>query len=155
MSAATHRAAIVAQLQAVPGIGRVHSYQRYAREEAAFQALYLYEPVPGTRRLRGWQLSRVAVAERLAGLGRTLNEHTWELRGYLALHDAEASELAFDQLVEDIRAALRADPGLGGLNVAEPLGEDDGWQMRDAGPVLFCGVLCHSALLTLQTREYV
>lgn len=155
MSAATHRAALVALIQSVPEVGRVHAYQRYAREEAAFQAHYLYTLAGGKKQLRGWQVSRVSVVERTVGVGRVLNEHSWQIRGYLALEDALASELVFDDLVEDIRAAFRADPTLGGVSTAEPIGDEDGIQMRDAGPVIFCGVLCHSALLTLQTREYV
>lgn len=155
MSAATHRAALLALLQAVPAIGRVHDYQRYAREESAFRSLYVYEPATGPSQLRGWQISRVGVAERTVGLGRVLNEHTWRIRGYMALRDADATETEFDALVEAIRAAFRADPTLGGASTAEPIGDEDGVQMRDAGPVLFCGVLCHSALLEVQTREYV
>lgn len=155
MSAATHRAALVALLLAVPNVGRVHDYQRYAREDSAFRTHYLHTLPGGAKQLRGWQISRVGVAEQLVGVGRVLNEHSWWIRGYLALDDAAATELAFDGLVEDIRAAYRADPTLGGLSTAEPITEEDGIQMRDAGPVMFCGVLCHSALLTLQTREYV
>lgn len=155
MSAAEHRAALVALIAAVPQTGRVHDYQRYAREDGPFREHYLHTSPGGAKQLRGWQISRVAVAERLVGLGRALNEHSWQIRGYLALDDAAATELTFDNLVEDIRAAYRADPTLGGLSTAEPINEEDGIQMSDAGPVMFCGVLCHSALLTLHTREYV
>lgn len=155
MSAAAHRAALVALLEAVPAVGRVHHYERYAREDSAFRAHYLHTLPGGAKQLRGWQVSRVGVAERLLDLGRWLDEHSWVIRGYLALDDSAATELTFDGLVEDIRAAFRADPTLGGLSTAEPIGEEDGIQVRDAGPVMFCGVLCHSALLTLQTREYV
>lgn len=155
MSEATHRAALAALIAAVPQIGRVHDYQRYARGEEAFKAHYLHTLPDGSTQLRGWQFSRVAVAERSVGVGRTLNEHSWEIRGFLALNDEAATELTFDDLVEQIRAAYRADPTLGGLATGEPIGDEDGIQMRDAAPVMFCGVLCHSALLTLQTREYL
>ena len=154
MSAATHRAALVALITAVPDAGRVHDYERFAREEAAFRAHYLHTLPGGAKQLRGWQISRAAVAERLVGVGRWLVEHSWRVRGYMALDDAAATELVFDGLVESLRAAFRADPTLGGLSTAGPVGDEDGIQMRDAGPVMFCGVLCHSALLTLQTREY-
>jgi len=155
MSLATHRAALVALIQAVPNIGRVHAYQRYAREDSAFRAHYLHTLSGGAKQLRGWQISHVGVSETYVGVGRTLNEHNWVIRGYLALDDAAATELTFDDLVEAMRAAYRANPTLGGLATGEPIGNEDGIQKRDAGPVMFCGVLCHSALLTLQTREYV
>lgn len=155
MSVATHRAALKALIESIHQIGRVHAYQRYAREDSAFQALYLHTLPNGKKQLRGWQISHVAVAERFIDVGRVVNEHSWVIRGYLALDDAAATELTFDTLVEDIRTAVRADPTLGGLSTGEPIGDEDGVQKRDAGPVMFCGVLCHSALLTLQTREYL
>lgn len=155
MSVATHRAGLLALISAVPEVGRVHDYQRYARGEDAFRAHYMHTLPDGSTQLRGWQISHVGVAERLVGLGRTLNEHSWVIRGYLALKDEDATELTFDDLVEAIRAAYRANPTLGGVATGEPIGDEDGIQKRDAAPVMFCGVLCHSALLTLQTREYV
>jgi hypothetical protein len=155
MSAATHRAALVALISAVPDAGRVHDYQRFAREDGAFRAHYVHTLPGGAKQLRGWQISRVGVDESLVGVGRGLMQHAWVIRGYMALDDAAATELAFDALVEAIRAAFRADPTLGGLSTAEPIDGEDGIQMSDAGAVMFCGVLCHSALLTLKTREYV
>lgn len=155
MSAATHRAALVALIAAVPNVGRVHDYQRYAREDGPFRTHYVHTLPGGAKQLRGWQVSRVGVAESLLGVGRGLMQHSWAIRGYLALDDAAATELVLDDLVEALRSAFRANPTLGGLTTGEPIDGEEGIQMADAGPVMFCGVLCHSALLTLKTREYL
>ena len=94
--------------------------------------------------------------ERTVSIASTMERHTWQCRGYMALADGQASELAFDDLIEAFRDAVRADPTLGGVCEQNPQGDDgeDGVQVTDAGPVMFCGVLCHSAVLQLQTWSY-
>ena len=155
MSVATHRTALVALLNTVPDIGRVHGFQRYVREENAFKAVYLYTAPPMTPHLRGWQVSHTSEQRRTLGLGRVLRKHGWTVRGYLTLNDEEQSELVFDGLCEAVADAYEADPTLGGVCTAEMYGDEpDGVQKLDAGPVVFCGVLCHSAVLQLQTWGY-
>ncbi|HRL97822.1 MAG TPA: hypothetical protein PLE22_00070 [Acidovorax sp.] len=154
-----HRAAIVAALASVPDIGMVHDRERYAKDNAVFAALFLYEPAGGQKHLRGWTLRRTATREHSPNIARTLNEHTWTLRGYLAFNDAEASELVLDDLVEQFRAVVRADPTLGGVCQPGPLGaeeeETDGVQVTDAGAVMFAGALCNSVVLQLKTWSYL
>ena len=155
MSVATHRAALVGLLNGVPGIGRVHEYQRYSREESTFRSLYLWGEPPMQPHLRGWQVSHPSEERRTLGVSRVLKKHSWALRGYLVLNDEFASELVFDGLCEAVADAYQADPTLGGVCAAEMWGDGpDGVQKLDAGPVLFCGVLCHSAVLQLETWEY-
>lgn len=155
MSLETHRAAIVALLGTVPEVGRVHAFQRFAREENAFRAHYLHTLPNGAQQLRGWQVSNAAVRERELGVGRWFNEFEWDVRGYLALDDAEQTEITFDSLVEEFRTRFRADPTMGGVSAAERLDIDDGVQKLSAGHVLFCSVLCHTAQLKLRTTEYL
>lgn len=156
---AQHRAAIVAALAAVPEIGQVHDRERYVREETQFRALYLFTPPGGVQQVRGWWLRRSATAERDINIARTVNEHTWDIRGYMALNDASASELEFDALIEAFRAAVRDDPTFGGVCQVGSLSDKEdatnGIQVVDVGPVTFCGVLCHSALLQLTTWSYL
>ncbi|HSV78904.1 MAG TPA: hypothetical protein VLK85_06815 [Ramlibacter sp.] len=150
------RAAIVAKHQAVPNVGVVHDRERYTREETKFRELFVTTPAGADKQVRGWWWRRVATRETTVSTGTVMNVHTWECRGYMALADAESSELAFDALIEAFRDAVRADPTLGGVceqNAME--GEEDGVQVMDAGPVLFCGVLCHSAVLQLKTWSYL
>lgn len=158
MSHSVIRAALAALIAAVPDVGQVHAYERYLREEGKFRELYVYTPSNGIEQLRGWWLRRTATQERTLGVGRNMEVHTWQIRGYMALNDAEASEHEFDALIEAMRDAVRADPTLGGVCEQSPLtdGDDtDGLQVADSGPVLFCGVLCHSALLELRTWSYL
>ena len=158
-----HRAAIVAALASVPGIGVVHDRERHAEGNAEFADLYVYTPpagsTPAAPHIRGWWLRRSGTAERSPNLHRTVNVHTWTVRGYMAFRDADATELVLDDLVEQFRAVVRADPTLGGVCQPGPLagGDDatDGVQVVDAGPVVFSGVLCHSVVLQLRTWSYL
>ena len=99
----------MAVLSSVPDIGRVHDRERYAKDNAVFAALFLYEPAGGQKHLRGWTLRRTATREHSPNIARTLNEHTWTLRGYLAFNDADASELVLDDLVEQLAQQYNLD----------------------------------------------
>lgn len=150
---ATIRAAIVATLTAIPDIGVVHSHERYAKAEKDFRELYL-----AGERILGWNVRRTATRERVTDRDDPdvrMEEHTWTLRGYMSLADAEASELAFDALIESVRAAFRADDTLGGTVYTCVTDEAAGIQVVDSGPVMLSGVLCHSARLTLTTVSYI
>ena len=155
-SLAQIRAAIVAMHAAVASVGVVHNRERYAKTEAKFRELFVFTPAGGVQQVRGWWWRRVATAESSVSTGTVMNVHTWECRGYMAFNDEAASELEFDALVEALRDAVRADPTLGGVCEQNPMsGEPDGVQVTDAGPVMFCGVLCHSAVLQLRTWSYL
>jgi hypothetical protein len=150
------RAAIVAAMQAVPDIGAVHSHERYTRDEAKFRELYVITPSVGAKQLRGWWLRRTATEETSISTGTVMNVHTWQWRGYMALNDEDGSELVFDELIEAYRDAVRADPTFGGVCEQNSMTDaEDGVQVINAGPVTFCGVLCHSAVLQLKTWSYL
>lgn len=164
MTAATlsaARSALLTVLGAVPAIGIVHSRERFASSEADFRKLYQYTPSEaddafGTDpHIRGWYLRRTATTEVNAN-GRILNEHRWLIRGYMAFKDAVESELIFDDLVERIRAAVRVDTTLGlpGM-LGGSTQEERGVQVASVGPVMFAGLLCHSAMLEMSTRRWV
>jgi len=156
---ATIRSAIVALAQAVPHIGPVHDRQRFHRNEAEFRRLFVTDLPGGTQQLRGWTLTRESTQELAVAFGRGAERHTWQVRGYMALNDEQASELAFDELIEAFRDAVRADPTFGGTCEPDPMGamgEGPQYvQVLDAGPVMFCGVLCHSAVLQFTTWSYL
>lgn len=144
---ATIRAAIVAKLTAIADIGVVHDYERFAKGEKDFRDLYQVGD-----RILGWHVRRVRTAEKSPVLGRWYTSHDWEIRGFMGLDDAGQSEIVFDALVEAIREAFRLDGSLGidGLFTVDP--DSAGIQLADSGPVMFGGVLCHSARLTLRTQ---
>ncbi|CAM4372309.1 hypothetical protein COAQ111491_20065 [Comamonas aquatilis] len=164
MTAATlsaARSALLAVLATVPTVGIVHSRERFASSEAEFRKLYLYSPAQAEDafgldpHIRGWYVRRTATTEVNAN-GRILNEHRWLIRGYMAFKDAVESELVFDDLVERIRSSVRVDitlglPGMLGGSIQE----ERGVQVASAGPVMFAGVLCHSAMLEMSTRSWV
>jgi hypothetical protein len=150
------RAAIVAVHAAIPNIGIVHDHERYARSEDKFRQLFVVDPAGADpKQIRGWWWRRIATEARELDTVTVCEVHTWECRGYMALNDDQDSELAFDDLVEAFRDAVRADPTFGGVCVGNPMGEAEGVQVIAAGPVMFCSVLCHSAVLQLKTWSYV
>jgi hypothetical protein len=156
MSLAAIRAAIVALHAAVPDVGVVHNRERYTATEDKFRELFVYTPAGGAKQIRGWWWRRTATEESTVSTGTVMNVHTWQCRGYMAFNDTEGSELIFDDLVEALRDSVRADPTLGGVCEQNAMtGEPDGVQVLDAGPVMFCGVLCHSAVLQLKTWSYL
>ena len=153
-SLTTIRTALVALIASVPNVGVVHDRERYVREEAKFRELFVPAAI-SPKQVRGWWVRRTATSRRSINLANGVVVHSWAIRGYLALNDDQASELVFDDLVEAIADQVRTNPTLGGLCEQGPTGDDtDGIQVTDAGPVLFCGVLCHSAVLTLKTWYY-
>lgn len=157
MSQPAIRDALKALFLTVPNVGQVHRYERYFRDESKFKDCYVYTPAGGTKQLRGWWLRRKATQESSLGVGRTLEVNTWSIRGYMSLNDEAESELEFDAVIEAMRDKVRADPTLGGICEQSPLNDGDntdGLQLLDSAPVLFCGVLCHSAVMELRTWSY-
>ena len=158
---ATIRAAILAKLQAVPGIGLVYDRERYAKEERAFRDLYTQAvEINGEDAdvVHGWWFRRTASIERSLGVGRNLDISTWAIRGYLGFDDARNTEHEFEALIEAMRDAFRADPTLGGATEQSPLRDSnnqDGLQLVETSPVMLAGVLCHSAVLTFTTWSYL
>jgi hypothetical protein len=140
------RAAIVAKLQAVPGVGVVHPYERYVEKPGKFLELFTVDG-----RVAGWIVRRVAEREMADSSAFNRVETDWELRGYASLLDAEQSELSFDSTVDRVRDAFRSDQSLGGVVTGLSASAAVGLQLADSGPVMFAGVLCHSARLTLTT----
>mgnify|MGYP003603075881 FL=1 len=153
------RAAIVTLMETVAEVGIVHRCERYASGNDGYKKLYQYKPSGGTDgfadepHIRGWTVRRTETRE-LNSNGQILNEHTWTVRGYLSFRDSVESELIFDDLVERVRDAFR----FAKLGVPTVIGngvfEQRGVQVVSAGPVVFGGALCHSAVLEFTTRNW-
>lgn len=71
----------------------------------------------------------------------------WQIVGFMGLSDAEASEIIFNAKIDAIRRAFRTRT----LKSADETGYV---QVSVIQPVMFCGILCHTAELTLQTVSY-
>lgn len=135
------------RMQQVPNIGAVHPYERYAATESALKALYLTQ-IDGRASLRAWFIRRVTTRETVFSSLRNRVEIDWQLRGFLALEDAMATEIVMDQLVEQLRWVWRRDPTLGGvLDVPVTVGQPIGLQLVESAPYMFAGVLCHGVRL--------
>lgn len=141
------RTAIVALLTAVPGIGQAHGYERYAKRPSDLVNLYAQDG-----QLNGWYVRRAGF-RREREPGRIVTTTRWRIGGYLALADADETELQMDDLVDAIDAAIEADRTLGGAVYDTGDGRQIGATLEDSGPVLFAGVLCHSVRLLLITRQ--
>ena len=141
------RSAIVTTLSSIPGIGQVHAYERYAQNDAGMKLFY----GNADGQLRGWFVRRKTIKETRQGGAKELV--SWQIRGYMSLSDATQSEILFDDLIDSIRAAFRANRTLNGTVRVIIYDEGDGLQVQDTGPVLFAGVLCHAATLVLSTER--
>lgn len=144
------RDAIKTTMNGVAGIGIVHGYERYSKEQADFQTLFVTAAV-----LKGWTIRRTAKREISPARGRNNIENIWAIRGFMGFDDANASEQAFDDLIEDIGDAFRADETLGAVVSSTVVDGLAGIQLESSEPVMFAGVLCHSARLRLGTRHYL
>lgn len=142
------RSAIAAKMAAVTNIGNVHQFERFAKGEKDFRILYEHQG-----QIRGWNIRRLARSETSPAVGRSHVVNKWRISGFVSLSDVDSTELMFDALLEDMCAAFRADETLGGLIAGTVLENPNvaGLQVEDSGPVMFAGVLCHSARCILYT----
>jgi len=152
MSLDAIRTAIVATMNTVTNVGIVHDYERYAKLEAEFKALYVAQ-IAGKGQVRGWYVRRLATREVSQVIGRYQVTHEWLVRGFMAIEDAAGSEKVFDTLIESVRDVFRTDETLGGVVSSTVTRDAAGLQLEESVPVLFAGVLCHSARLKLITTH--
>lgn len=153
----TIRTGIVTKLNSVEGAGRVHAYQRYIGNAKDFADLYTVTDEGGETppQVKGWFVSRVSTREYSKTVGRTMVDHTWRIQGFMALDDAAGSRLAFDDLIEAVRDAVRADPRLGGVCATTNIEGVAGVQVEEVGDIWFLKNLCHGAKLRLVTRHFL
>lgn len=141
------RAAIVATIQGVPGIGIVHGRRRNLRSQADVRAAALADG-----KVNVWMVTREATAETSPDLGGGVTVHRWAIRGFRQFDDGEGGELAMDDLIEAIRDAFRASEDLGIPGLTTVTGDAAGIQVADTVPVVLGGYLCAACTLHLFTR---
>jgi hypothetical protein len=161
MAHATHRQirdAIAAVIAGAQANTRVQTYERYAVQLPALKELYVAEG-----RLIGCHIRRVSLKRTTGGIGRWHALTRWQIRFYHAIADDEASELAFDDWLDAVAQAFKADETLrtvefpnGAVAQTGPADSQktQGLQIDDSTPVMFCGVLCHAAKCTLWTQHF-
>lgn len=141
------RARIVADVQgAVPAGTPVYDYYRDMREEATRAAVF----ADGGGRLHTWMLNLASEAPTVVdvlGAGHSQGRFNFELHGFFALADANATEKTWDSECCDVIEAFRVDKYLGGnaINCWPVSRAQGGW-------VQFASVLCHYARLTVPVQ---
>jgi len=140
-------------LLTVTGVGtKVHKYQRWGADEAAFKALF----VDGDKIL-GWTITREASSSVDYTGGTSRDSHLLVVRGYMGLQDAANTEKTFQNLLEAIRATFQPNRRLkvAGISHAHT---SDRMQVRVVDHRMFGsagGYLVHYAELTLRAEEMV
>jgi hypothetical protein len=148
------RAAIKTKMLTVANIGTVNDYERYSDQMSKLTLQYVAS-ISGHDQLLGWHIRRVSKREIFVDTGRWSIHNRWRIRGFMALDDAAATEKTFDALLVALDTAFRADDSLGSvvLSCIDPESGEAGLQLVDSKPVLFAGVLCHSAEIGLHTQH--
>lgn len=148
MSLSTIREQIKAILSGVSGVGVVHDYDRWAAHWAAFLGLFTVEE-DGQKTVNGWVITRRKTAANTASTTHDARRHDFLIRGIYGLKDDDASEIVFQQLIEDICAAFKAKYKLNDTaDNTEPV------QVAIVENRIFGNVLCHYCELTIAVDEW-
>lgn len=149
MSLATIRSAIKTALEAVASIGVVTDYEPLATRREDFERFF--KP-PGQAYVRGWTITRESTVERDDTTESNWSDHLFVIRGYGTLGTDGASEKTFQDLVESVLTALRAEQRnqLGGA--ATIVGPPS---VRIFEPRSFGGYLVHYVEIALRCSEIV
>lgn len=109
MSESGIRAQIKSTLEAVPGIGAVHDYERYPRSLGDF---FLAMTSGSPSRVNGWVIHRASASAERVTLGRggqIERGHGFRITGFYQLDDADGSEKDFQALLEAVFEAFKGD----------------------------------------------
>ena len=147
MSEALIRQQIYTTLAAVPNVGRVYDYERWAVNWDKFIELFKDS---ASGRILGWEICRSRMGAQKISTREEEHTHEFTMRGYMAVKDADATEKLFNAVIEAIGAAFRNNHTLNDTCI-------------DAGPLsveildtrMFGGVLCHYAELKLPAVEII
>jgi hypothetical protein len=133
-------------VKAVTNVGSVHAYRRAVQTESDFLDVYKDE---ATGMIRAWDITRESTASEDHTVGATQESHLIVLRGYMSVSDKDASEQTFQNLIEDVRAALRMK-----RNLNAKLLDTTPVQARSVTAAMIGNVLCHYAELSFTAIEF-
>ncbi len=146
MGLADIREQIKTILSGVSGAGVVHDYDRWASTWEKFLDLFKDE---ATGKINGWTITRDKTPATTASTTHDSRVHHFRIRGYYGLKDEDASEIVFQQLIEDICASFRSKYKLNDTaENTEPV------QVEAVDLRIFGNVLCHYCELLLMAEEY-
>lgn len=144
MSLSLIRDQIKTILLAVEGVGtKVHDYERWAKTWEEYLAFFKSNGL-----IKGWTITRTSTPEAESTTTTNMRTHTFLIRGYYSLDDSAGTEKTFQDIIENIAAAFRANKTLNGQAFdSGPL------QVDMVGNVMFGSVLCHFCELRLLVLE--
>ncbi|MCJ9428549.1 hypothetical protein [Kordiimonas marina] len=148
----TVRDAIKARIESAGAVGNVYTFERFDKDRRAMEAFFTLQD--GS--ILAWNIRRVRWTEREATPGHSINIDTvWDIRAYKGLTDASSSELDFDDMLDAVAAAFRAETWL--CNGTKLLNRDGqvGLQLMSSEPVTLVNALAHGARLELATQSYI
>lgn len=149
MSEALIRAQIKVILEAVTGIGVVHSYERYARSITDFRNLMTSAGV-----VNGWVIHRESTTAEQVTMGpkgQIERNHTYRIAGIYEHNDASASETTFQTIIDAIFAAFKANGTLNATAISHRQIQVDSVTITKDGE--FGDDIYHTAELTLEVME--
>jgi hypothetical protein len=150
---------IKSKLMKIPDVGVVHDYARWSNDMAKFIQLFARDLPAGKKEVRGWEITRVAAPEKKRG-NTFFRIHRFQVSGYMGLLDAEATDIAFQELIDTVCSKFRvAEPADGD---AAPWfymdGPDSGKSCVQAETIdtrMFGSVLCHHADIFITVTERI
>lgn len=144
MSRALISAQIKVILAEVSGVGtKIHEYERWCANWKDYLSLFK----EGSK-IKGWTITRTKAPETSKTPSTNTRVHTFIIRGYLSLDDSAATEITFQDLIDDIATAFRTEPTLNGTAAdSSPL------QIDSVTGIMFGDTLCHFCQLRLDVEE--
>ena len=147
MALADIRTEIKNLLETIPGIGKVHDFERWTVNWKKFLEFFK----TADNKINGWVVTRSETQEREHAAGAVnIRTHTVTIKGYYGLKDSMESEKTFQDLIEEICSVLRTHDNLNGscLTTSPP-------QVSVYRPNPFAGILMHQYQIRLRADEYI
>lgn len=145
MSDETIRAKIKEIIERVPNRGIVHDYGRWCADWGKFTLLF--QDVV-SKKILGWEITRQAAPGTYISNCEEQVNHSYIIRGFMGIQDADRTDIKFNALIDLIRAEFRKDFTLGGLNELP-----HGFDVRVIDERSFGTVLCHHCEIVIPIQE--
>lgn len=143
MSESAIRTQIYTIISGVTNIGKVYDYERWAVDWGTF--LNLYKDSGG--KILGWEIGRKSP---ITEDETSVKKHTYSIKGYMGLKDADMTEKTFNGLIESVATAFRNNKELNGAALGHDFIQVEVLDVRTFG-----SVLCHFVELTLTVYEHI
>jgi len=146
---------IKTKMEEITGIGIVHDYERYSKDENKFITLFK-TTVDSVDQIRGWEITRTAAPEHKRGAW--FRHHRFRINGYMGIQDANTTEKTFQVLIENLSEKFRtAEPPAGAtwyyMDGDNP--DNSCVQVDVIDARMFGQYLCHHAEISLAVTERI